>query len=139
VRQWRLYIGQRDGCQCRYCGVLLPIGGGHLEHVFPVCQRGFWEDFNYVLACGKCNASKGPHDPFQWYIRVRNRGNLARYPKLASLLVELAALYEVRLFNPRAVTDKELYAVRRLIWDEMLVESTNRDWERELEAAGVYD
>lgn len=56
-QRWRIY--HRDNGQCRYCGrvVLLPFGT--LDHIRPKAQGGTGEAANLAWACFPCNNAKG--------------------------------------------------------------------------------
>ena len=75
-----IFLGTRDGWQCRYCGMnLIPsdreneycflvdgkwvITDGyafpHLEHKTPKCRGGGNEIENLTLSCPRCNSRKG--------------------------------------------------------------------------------
>jgi hypothetical protein len=50
----------RDGRRCRYCHKSIgPRTNFHLDHVVPVYNGGTNDVNNLVVACTKCNASKG--------------------------------------------------------------------------------
>jgi hypothetical protein len=56
-------LGERDGWNCRYCGVLLAGGPEapypQVDHVIPKSKGGSDGTDNRVLACPPCNSSKG--------------------------------------------------------------------------------
>lgn len=54
----RLYIRQRDGRCCQYCGTT--TGRTFIiEHVIPAALGGPALPYNLVIACGSCNSYKG--------------------------------------------------------------------------------
>ena len=50
---------------CAYCGT---TGKLQWEHIIPVAMSGPDTFDNMVRACGPCNQSKGPRDPYQWLL-----------------------------------------------------------------------
>lgn len=60
----RLFVMQRDGYQCIYCGE--DEGPFHCDHVIPVAQGGATDPENLACACIPCNLSKGAKTPEQW-------------------------------------------------------------------------
>lgn len=104
--QVRFRIGAIHGWMCRYCGVLLPEGGGQLEHVVPqsneVGGHHLWRETNYVLACQPCNGSKGAQDPVAWFMKLRARAELWRAPLLAGFIVEMLQAIDGPMWNPRS-------------------------------------
>lgn len=57
--------------RCAYCGVKLSMKPGkansvHLDHVNPYSKGGATSTENIVVACQKCNLSKGAKTPEQW-------------------------------------------------------------------------
>ncbi len=64
-------IKERDGNNCRYCGVHVnwrdrkSSSGGTYDHVVPVSQGGDESLDNLVVACRDCNGRKGPRTPEQ--------------------------------------------------------------------------
>jgi hypothetical protein len=63
-RKYFKYIHKRDNGTCVYCGE--KDIDFHLDHVIPQCQGGKNNINNLVLACKKCNMSKGGRTPEQW-------------------------------------------------------------------------
>lgn len=59
---------EQEGC-CRYCGGEL-AGGFHVDHVVPRIQGGDDSESNLVLACPRCNISKGGRTPKQWLVAL---------------------------------------------------------------------
>lgn len=120
----RYELGDVHGWWCRYCGVLLPRGGGHLEHVVPFSSAVGDPEFmkwvnhpdNFVLACARCNLSKGPRDPVQWYNDLKRKGRLGEVPYLESFLVEMSADVGHTLWNPRG--DQKPHPCLALMWLE---------------------
>lgn len=51
----RLYVLQRDGYTCNYCGNEATTA----DHVVPVANGGTDDVSNLVAACVSCNSSKG--------------------------------------------------------------------------------
>lgn len=59
VRQ-RRYVFLRDGGKCRYCGrVCDERTRWEIDHVRPISEGGNDHSSNLVLACRRCNQSKG--------------------------------------------------------------------------------
>jgi 5-methylcytosine-specific restriction endonuclease McrA len=56
----RREIYDRDGAQCRLCGIALPYGPNafHLDHIVPISLGGPDIPANIQLACSRCNRSK---------------------------------------------------------------------------------
>ena len=61
---------------CIYCGSTKNLT---FDHIIPVSRGGPDIPSNLVLACSKCNSSKGDRDVFEWYYLVRNEEEI---PKL---------------------------------------------------------
>jgi 5-methylcytosine-specific restriction endonuclease McrA len=55
----------RDHASCQYCGKVIKTHEYTTDHVIPLCQEGksTWE--NLVIACMRCNKSKGGRTPEQ--------------------------------------------------------------------------
>ncbi len=49
---------------CAYCGMLAVPP--HMDHVVPISRGGPDDPRNKVLACGRCNLSKGARLPSEW-------------------------------------------------------------------------
>jgi hypothetical protein len=60
----RQRIFTRDGHVCRYCGE--DEGPFEIDHMFPFSRGGGDEDENLVVACKKCNRSKGDLTIDEW-------------------------------------------------------------------------
>ena len=60
----RQSVFERDGNACQYCGDT--CGPFHLDHVIPWSRGGQDEPENLVVACVKCNLSKGDRTPEEW-------------------------------------------------------------------------
>lgn len=50
--------------KCAYCGSTDNL---QWEHIIPVSRGGSDSIDNQVLACQRCNCSKGDKDPYEWY------------------------------------------------------------------------
>lgn len=65
-----LRLAERDGWDCTYCGVTLDgcpdRPKPHIDHVIPKSRGGTNSKNNKVLACPKCNTSKGARTPQEW-------------------------------------------------------------------------
>ena len=55
----RLFIWERDGGNCRYCGRALLFSETSIDHVLAVTKGGTDDADNLALACWDCNSSKG--------------------------------------------------------------------------------
>lgn len=76
-------VWEKTGGRCWYCGCVTifraSIGGGYLEneshfdHQKPYVKGGEMSIENLVLACGKCNLSKGKLSVEEFRIAVRKR------------------------------------------------------------------
>lgn len=62
--QLRAFIFQRDGLACNYCGTVRP--DNHIDHVEPVARGGSNHPSNLVVACPRCNMSKGAKSLKEW-------------------------------------------------------------------------
>jgi HNH endonuclease len=61
VRSWkRLYVYERDGGRCTYCGVRLSFDAVHVDHSVSRANRGTNHLNNLRTACRPCNLEKGP-------------------------------------------------------------------------------
>lgn len=60
----REHVRARDGDACQYCGDI--EGPFHLDHVHPVSLGGENTPDNLVVACAKCNVSKGAKPVAEW-------------------------------------------------------------------------
>jgi len=56
--------------RCWYCGADLSKTGEHLDHRIPLSRGGSDNASNLVLACPKCNLSKGSKLPHEWIGRL---------------------------------------------------------------------
>ena len=59
THQQRLYVLQRDGYACRYCGCPVTIDTANLDHVLPYKLGGETLVANLVACCRECNKHKG--------------------------------------------------------------------------------
>lgn len=66
LRENKLLV--KSGQHCSYCGAAENL---HWEHIVPLSLNGPDTIDNQVLACAKCNLSKGARDPYQWYGSTR--------------------------------------------------------------------
>ena len=55
----RQKLAERDGCECFFCAVPLPVDELTLEHFVPVSSGGPNKLSNMVLACKRCNDDVG--------------------------------------------------------------------------------
>jgi hypothetical protein len=55
----RMFIIDRDGYYCHYCGNELEISDIHIDHVFPRSLGGRTHPDNLVVSCKSCNWKKG--------------------------------------------------------------------------------
>lgn len=60
----RAEVFNRDGEKCTYCGA--DDGPFHLDHVLPVVRGGRSISKNLVVACARCNTSKGAKTLSEW-------------------------------------------------------------------------
>jgi hypothetical protein len=61
----RMYIGNRDGWTCGYCGK--KDGPFDIDHIVPISRGGALTDTdNLICACAKCNRSKGDKLVAEW-------------------------------------------------------------------------
>jgi 5-methylcytosine-specific restriction endonuclease McrA len=65
VKFSRVNIYGRDGYQCQFCGIRLPIGELTYDHVIPRSQGGKTEWTNIVSCCSDCNQQKANRTPEQ--------------------------------------------------------------------------
>jgi HNH endonuclease len=76
---WRADFIRRNGFRCHYCNRSGAVALGpddrpwHVDHMHPVSRGGPDEDGNLVLACKRCNLSKGA----QPYAQFRRFAELA--------------------------------------------------------------
>lgn len=66
-RRVRLFVRERDGDQCRYCGTT--SGPFHMDHVKPLSRGGDNDHENIVVACRDCNLSKSDKPLEDWRLR----------------------------------------------------------------------
>lgn len=71
-------IAARDGDGCFWCGVeFAAVSHTHtsrtIDHVVPLAHRGSNTLANLVLACRRCNSSKGDMPPAAWIAALRER------------------------------------------------------------------
>jgi len=55
----RRQLAERDGSHCHYCRVFLTVPQRTIDHIWPRVKQGPNHDWNFVLACEKCNSDKG--------------------------------------------------------------------------------
>ena len=55
----------RDHASCQYCGKVIKTHEYTTDHVIPLCQKGKSDWENLVIACMRCNKSKGGRTPEQ--------------------------------------------------------------------------
>jgi hypothetical protein len=75
---WRADFIRRNGFRCHYCNRSGAAALGpddrpwHVDHKHPVSRGGPDEDDNLVLACKRCNLSKGaqPYEQFRKFARL---------------------------------------------------------------------
>lgn len=60
--------------KCAYCGKQLTLEASDtcVDHVIPIAKGGNNEDKNLVMACRRCNSSKGAKLLSEWKGMVRN-------------------------------------------------------------------
>lgn len=63
-RETRLFVFERDGYVCGYCGE--KISNPHCDHIIPHSLGGSNEPDNLVTACPSCNLSKHARTPEEW-------------------------------------------------------------------------
>lgn len=68
-----------DEKKCAYCGA---TGDLEWEHIVPRVKIDLDTIDNHVLACRKCNASKGGRDPFEWYSDQFGKEGKYKIPRL---------------------------------------------------------
>jgi hypothetical protein len=59
----RTTVYQRDAGQCHYCGRVVPLDEGTLDHVLPESLGGRDANWNLVWSCAPCNTAKGQRWP----------------------------------------------------------------------------
>jgi 5-methylcytosine-specific restriction endonuclease McrA len=74
-----LWIRKGEYVECLYCGLPIPLGHRHVDHIVPLALGGWDCTDNIGPACDRCNWSKGPKHP------------LLFWAKKASTLLEIAA------------------------------------------------
>jgi 5-methylcytosine-specific restriction endonuclease McrA len=57
---------KRDRSTCRYCGRTVWGKNLHIDHIIPVSRGGHNGATNLVVACAKCNLSKGNKTAQEW-------------------------------------------------------------------------
>jgi 5-methylcytosine-specific restriction endonuclease McrA len=62
--QIRDQVLARDGSVCAYCHG--ETTSPHIDHVIPLSRGGSSELTNLVVACPRCNISKGDRTPEEW-------------------------------------------------------------------------
>ncbi len=58
----RLYVYNRDGGQCQYCGRQIELDEAQIDHIHPWVRGGRTEPRNFVLSCRNCNGTKSAQD-----------------------------------------------------------------------------
>ena len=89
----RVWLLERHGPVCAYCGVQFTAGVMTLDHVAPRRgQTAYDRRDNLVLACPGCNAAKRDLPPTAYLLGSRGRAaNLLRYgAHLSPMLLEIA-------------------------------------------------
>lgn len=61
---------KRDGGACQYCGRRVPPNEVSIDHVFPRSRGGASSWQNCVLACRRCNVTKGNRTPKEAGMRL---------------------------------------------------------------------
>lgn len=85
------FLVERDGPECHWCGVVTVTfdpGAGRqpnartVEHLLPRVQGGGHERENLVLACSRCNNSRGGSitDIARWNVRMTEEGHRCDNP-----------------------------------------------------------
>ena len=72
VRFSRVNVMTRDGFECQYCGVRLPMKQLTYDHVRPRSRGGRTNWENVVTACRPCNHAKGDRTPREANMPLRN-------------------------------------------------------------------
>ena len=87
----RRNIHRRDNHTCQYCGVVIPLGKGTIDHVLPKSRGGgnTWE--NLVCCCAKCNIKKGDSTPKEAKMPLIRRPEEPRYLHIGE--VELTSVW----------------------------------------------
>lgn len=69
-RHFRYWIYRQWGFHCAYCGEDLSETPhlATLDHIVPRYRNGKTEQSNLLLACPRCNASKGNKEMMAWYL-----------------------------------------------------------------------
>jgi len=57
---------KRQKGKCYYCSHKVKLGEYHIEHIIPLARGGTNAIDNIVLACPRCNLSKGNKYPWEW-------------------------------------------------------------------------
>jgi 5-methylcytosine-specific restriction endonuclease McrA len=92
-RAWVRYIRLAESIECLYCGLAIPKGKRHIDHIMPLARGGFDSTENIGPACATCNLQKNATHPLLFYAR-----------KASSLLTGLTPLAAaVPLAVPAAV------------------------------------
>jgi 5-methylcytosine-specific restriction endonuclease McrA len=81
----RKYIYVRDQGECQYCGIDLVSSQGTVDHILPKSRGGGWSWENLVLACMKCNQSKGSKTPKEAGMKLRNQPKKLTYREYVNL------------------------------------------------------
>tara|TARA_R100000656_G_scaffold104176_1_gene76228 strand:- start:263084 stop:263611 length:528 start_codon:yes stop_codon:yes gene_type:complete len=73
VKFSRINVATRDKYRCQYCGTKHTLKRLTYDHVIPRAQGGktTWE--NIVMACQKCNSTKGNQTPAQANMRLLSK------------------------------------------------------------------
>ena len=59
LKDWRPLLHKDQNGKCRYCGVKLREGDGHVDYGRPFSRGGKATPKNMQLLCGPCNTRKG--------------------------------------------------------------------------------
>ncbi len=86
LRELKMQMSSTDNC-CEYCGSKDNLSW---DHLIPRAKNGLDIAENHVLACKKCNSSKGAKGIFEWY-GLKNKDAIPRLVrgKYLKLLFEL--------------------------------------------------
>jgi 5-methylcytosine-specific restriction endonuclease McrA len=114
--QLRQAIRDRDGNDCRYCGMKVNWSdrkgsrGGTYDHVVPVSQGGSDDLSNIVVSCRDCNLRKGPRSPeqAQMNLLVPSESNLDKpgHPVPVPSRRDISSTDGLRAFNDQRARDE---------------------------------
>ena len=71
----RMDVADRDGWECRYCGVELDYDSLEIDHRRPVSKRGTNRRRNLQATCQRCNREKG-NKTHKQYMRWLKKNDL---------------------------------------------------------------